>query len=88
MATAAGNGWTLGGVHHVGLTVADLERSIAFYAGRSTWPTRWAAWSPSMRPPERGIDKPIPRRYQWTRPATSRPVARLTGRAGQVDRKR
>src|SRR5262245_9532436 len=24
-------GWRLGGVHHVGLTVLDIERSIAFY---------------------------------------------------------
>ena len=23
--------WQLGGVHHIGLTVADIERSIAFY---------------------------------------------------------
>ncbi|RLT07250.1 MAG: hypothetical protein DWI22_10385 [Planctomycetota bacterium] len=27
------SGWKLRELHHVGLTVADLERSIAFYGG-------------------------------------------------------
>src|SRR6266446_3244159 len=27
----ASRGWRLGNVHHLGLTVADIERSIAFY---------------------------------------------------------
>lgn len=27
------SGWKLHELHHVGLTVADLERSIAFYGG-------------------------------------------------------
>ena len=35
MADATVNsGWRLGDVHHLGLTVADIERSIAFYRDR------------------------------------------------------
>jgi lactoylglutathione lyase len=29
--TSASRSWQLGGVHHIGLTVADIERSIVFY---------------------------------------------------------